>query len=285
LEVAKIKTPSGKTGLLGVIGHPIGHSLSPIMHNAAFDADGVDYVYVAMDVAPDLLPTAVEGLRALGFVGYNVTMPHKKAIIPLMDELDKAALLAGAVNTVVVEGGRLRGLNTDGSGFVEACEEAGVSLSGRSVLILGAGGAAAAIAVASLNEGASRLCIANRTEGRAEELRARLLGVARRAEILVSLFKEVGEVAEEAEIIINATYLGMKEADPLPFPARYLTAEKVVCDAVYLAGRETPLIRSARGSGARTVSGGRMLLYQGVQAQRVWTGREPNVEAMSDALA
>ena len=276
---------SGKTKLLGIIGHPIEHSLSPRMHNAAFAADGVDYVYVAMDVGPDRLPTAVKGLAALGFVGFNVTMPHKEAVLPLLDQLDEGARLTCAVNTVVVgKRGLLRGLNTDGSGFVEACGEAGVSLHGRRVLILGAGGAAAAIAVASLGEGASRLYIVNRTIGRAEKLCTRLLA-AHGTEVLVSTFDRLGEVAAEAEVLINATYLGMKEEDPLPLPAESLSAEKIVCDAVYLAGAETALIRRAREAGACTVSGGRMLLYQGVQAQRVWTDREPNVKAMSDALA
>jgi shikimate dehydrogenase len=257
------------------------------MHNAAFAADGANYVYVAMDVGSDRLCAAVEGLVALGFVGFNVTMPHKEAVLLLMDEVDKAARLAGAVNTVVIgKGGLLRGFNTDGGGFVEACEEADVSLRGRRVLILGAGGAAAAIAGASLGEGASRLYIVNRTMGRAEKLRVKLSGSARSGvEVLVRSLDEVGEVAAEAEVLINATYLGMKKGDPLPLPAESLSAKKVVCDAVYTAGMETVLIRRAREAGARTVSGGRMLLYQGVQAQRIWTGREPNVKAMSEALA
>jgi shikimate dehydrogenase len=282
---------SGRTRLLGVIGHPIAHSLSPRMHNAAFatgrkDAGESEFAYVAMDVRPERLPAAVAGLTALGFVGFNVTMPHKEAILPLVDELDETARLAGAVNTVVVgEGGSLRGLNTDGSGFVEACGEAGVSFAGRRVLILGAGGAAAAIAVAVLGEGASRLYVANRTAWKAGELRAKLSEIALGAEVLACSIDEVGAVAEEVEVLINATYLGMKEGDTLPFPAGSLSAEKVVCDAVYLAGRETEVIRRAREAGARVVPGGRMLLYQGVQAQRVWTGREPSVEVMSDALA
>jgi shikimate dehydrogenase len=276
---------SGRTRLLGVIGHPIAHTLSPRMHNAAFAADGADYVYVAMDIRPGNLPVAVAGLAVLGFVGFNVTMPYKEEILPLVDGLDETARLAGAVNTVVVEeGGLLRGLNTDGSGFVEACKEAGVTFAGRRVLILGAGGAAAAIAVAVLREGASRLYLANRTARKAEDLRARLSEVALGAEIQVCPFDEVGDAAAEAEVLINATYLGMKEGQPLPLPPESLTAEKVVCDAVYLAGRETGLIRRARKVGACVVPGGRMLLYQGVQAQRVWTGREPNVEVMSDAL-
>ena len=281
---------SGRTKLLGVIGHPIAHSLSPRIHNAAFavgnhDTGEAEYAYVAMEVRPERLAAAVAGLAALGFVGFNVTMPHKEAILPLVDELDETARLAGAVNTVVVgEGGSLRGLNTDGSGFVEACGEVGVSFAARHVLIVGAGGAAAAVAVAVLGEGASRLYVANRTARKAGELRAKLSEVALGAEVLACAIDEVGGVAEEAEVLINATYLGMNEGDPLPFPAGSLSAEKVVCDAVYLAGRETELIRRAREAGARVVTGGRMLLYQGVQAQRVWTGREPNVEVMSDAL-
>jgi shikimate dehydrogenase len=278
--------------LLGVIGHPIGHSLSPRMHNAAFAAEridpvgGADYIYVAMDVRPDRLRTAVAGLAALGFVGFNVTMPHKEAVLSLVDELEDTARIAGAVNTVVVgEGGLLRGLNTDGSGFVEACEEAGISFAGRRVLILGAGGAAAAIAVAVLAEGASRLYVANRTLRKAEELCAKLPEAAGGAEVLAYPFDRVEDGAAEAEVLINATYLGMKEGDPLPFSAASLNAEKIVCDAVYLSGGETALIRRAREAGARVVPGGRMLLYQGVQAQRVWTGREPNVEVMSDALS
>ena len=282
---------SGRTRLLGVIGHPIAHSLSPPMHNAAFavgrkEAGEAEYVYVAMDVRPERLPGAVAGLSALGFVGFNVTMPHKEAVLPFVDELDETARLAGAVNTVVVgEGGSLRGLNTDGSGFVEACGEAEVHFSGRRVLVLGAGGAAAAIAVAVLGEGASQLYIANRTARKSGELRAKLSEVAFGAEVLTCSIDELGGVVEEVEVLINATYLGMKEGDPLPFPAGSLSAEKVVCDAVYLAGRETELIRRAREAGARVVPGDRMLLYQGVQAQRVWTGREPNVEAMDGALA
>jgi shikimate dehydrogenase len=286
LGVTKYKMLNATTKLLGIIGHPVGHSLSPHMHNAAFAHDGSDYMYVAMDVLPDRLTEAVEGLRALGFVGFNVTMPHKESVLSLVDELDEAARLVGAVNTVVTqEGSLLRGFNTDGSGFVEACGEAEVSFAGRRVLLLGAGGAAAAIAAASLKEGASHLQVVNRTLSRAEELCTKLSKVARGAQVEARPLDEVAESAAEAEIIINATYLGMKKGDPLPLPALSITAQKVVCDAVYLRGEETVLIQQARRTGARTVSGGRMLLYQGVQSQRIWTGREPNVEVMSHALA
>lgn len=271
--------------MLGVIGHPVEHSLSPRMHNASFAATGLDYVYVPLDVKPERLSEAVAGLRALGFGGFNVTMPHKESILPLLDELEEPAQLTGAVNTVVLEEGVSRGTNTDGSGFVEACAEAGVGFAGTRVVLLGAGGAAAAIGAAVLGEGASTLRLVNRTRERAERLRERLLAAYPASELSVYETSETDEAVQGTDIAINATYLGMKEGDPLPLPADTLGAFSAVCDAVYLRGAETDLVRLARERGLRTVSGGRMLLYQGVQAQRLWTGREPGVRAMSDALA
>jgi shikimate dehydrogenase len=276
---------SGRTVLLGVIGHPITHTLSPKMHNAAFAASGLDYVYVAMDVLPEDLPAAVCGLGALGFRGFNVTMPHKEAVLPLLDELDAAARASGAVNTVVVEERGLRGANTDGSGFVEACGESGVGFEGAKVLVVGAGGAAAAIAVAVLGEGARELRILNRSRWRAEKLRDRLQEGYPGAGISVYDATDPEGAAWGASVIVNATYLGMKDGDPLPLPTSCLGTDTVICDAVYRPGRETGFIRLARGRGLRTVSGGQMLLYQGVQAQRIWTGKEPDVRAMSDALS
>lgn len=276
---------SGKTRLLGVIGHPISHSLSPRMHNAAFAADGVDYAYVAMDVPPERLEDAVNGLSALGFVGFNVTMPHKASIIPLLDKLDEPARVSGAVNTVVIRDGVLHGMNTDGGGFVEACAESGVSFAGKRVLLLGAGGAAAAIAVAVLDEKVRSLTIANRTLSRAEELAAKVSGIGGSAEITVTSLDGAAEETEAADVIVNTTYLGMKAADELPVSAEHLGPDKVVYDAVYLRGDVTQLVRRAEEAGATTVPGERMLLYQGVQAQRAWTGREPNVEVMRDAIS
>ena len=270
--------------MLGVIGHPIEHSLSPKMHNAAFAASDLDYLYVPLDVRPQDLPAAVGGIGALGFKGFNVTMPHKEAIVPLLDELEETALLAGVVNTVVVEEGGLRGLNTDGSGFLEACGEAGVVFFGRRVLLLGAGGAAAAIAFAVLGEGARELRIANRTPGRAERLRARLRAAFPGARIEAYALTDLAEAAREADAVVNATYLGMRESDPVPVPFEHLEAGAVVCDAVYRPGG-TEFVKQARGRGLRAVAGGRMLLYQGVQAQRLWTGREPDVRVMSGAIS
>lgn len=255
------------------------------MHNAAFAADGVDYAYLAMDVLPESLERAVNGLAAVGFVGFNVTMPHKENILPLLDELDEPASISGAVNTVVARDNGLSGMNTDGSGFVEACTESGVELAGKRVLLLGAGGAAAAIAVAVLGEKVSGLTISNRTLGRAEGLAEKVAGVGEDTEIKAISLDAAAEESAEADVIVNTTYLGMKGYDQMPIPVECLEPHKVVCDAVYLRGAVTELIRRAREVGAETVPGGRMLLYQGVQAQRVWSGREPSVEVMKDAIS
>lgn len=281
---------NGETRLLGVMGYPVSHSLSPRMHNAAFGAEAeragrtVEYAYVPLAVAPEELERAVAGLGALGFRGANVTMPHKSAVLPLMDEIDDASRVAGAVNTIVVERDLLRGMNTDGSGFVEACNESGVDLRESRVLLLGAGGAAAAVAVAVLAEGASTVEVANRTPGRAEKLKQRLSSVSGGGRVSTRPVEELEAAAREAGVLINTTYLGMEDDDPLPVPGSCLREGLAVCDAVYRAGAETRLVREAQSRGARTVSGGRMLLYQGVASQRAWTGREPDVEAMSRAL-
>jgi shikimate dehydrogenase len=276
---------SGRTRLLGVIGHPISHTLSPKMHNASFAASGLDYIYVPMDVRPESLPAAVSGLRALGFRGFNVTMPHKEAILPLLDEVDEAARIMGAVNTVVGQGGSLRGTNTDGSGFVEACAELGIGFEGARVLLVGAGGTAAAIAVAILGEGARELRILNRSRWRAEKLQDRLWVAYPGVGISLYDATDPEGAARGADAIVNTTYLGMKHEDPLPLPLNCLGENTVVCDAVYRPGGETKFVRLAKERGLRTLAGERMLLYQGVQAQRIWTGEEPDVRAMSDALS
>ncbi len=271
--------------MLGVIGHPIAHSMSPLMHNASFAATGLDYAYLPLDVRPEVLRNAVAGLGALGFQGFNVTMPHKEAILPLLDEVDAAARLVGAVNTVVVDGGRLLGTNTDGPGFLEACGESGVDFAGARALVVGAGGAAAAISAAVLGAGARRLGLLNRSAWRAEGLKRRLEQTYPHAEVCVHLAGEPQVAVRGVTVIVNATYLGMKDDDPPPVPQECLAEGMAVCDAVYRRGAETLFVRLARERGLATVSGDRMLLYQGVHAQRLWTGKNPDVQAMKQALA
>jgi shikimate dehydrogenase len=277
---------SGKTRLLALIGHPVSHSLSPAMHNASFAADGLDFVYVCLDVAQDDLPAAVRGSAALNLRGFNVTMPHKRAMVSLVDELDEDARASGAVNTVVIdettEGRILRGFNTDGGGMVMACREAGIELEDRSVLLLGAGGAATAIALAFGREGISHLHVVNRTAEGAEEMAQKLRGAGMKG---TTVHPYDPKDLPESDVIVNSTSLGMKDEDPLPLAESYLTPNAAVCDAVYRPGCETRLVRTCRERGIPAVTGDRMLLYQGVLAQQLWTGRSPNVQAMDRAIS
>jgi shikimate dehydrogenase len=254
------------------------------MHNAAFVRDDIDFLYVCLDVDSDSLSAAVEGLKALKFRGFNVTMPHKRAMVGLVDELDDGAFISGAVNTVVIEDSRTRGYNTDGGGMVTACEEAGIELSGKNVLLLGSGGTAAAIAFAFCEAGVRELHIVSRNVENAASLRDKLIltGVEQlSAHPLEALKQEVSD----ADVIVNATPLGMERGDPWPLPPERVWEGTAVCDVVYRPGTETPLVRLAKERGAPVVAGGRMLLYQGVLAQKLWTGRDPNVEAMDRAIS
>src|SRR5215203_5697798 len=180
--------------------------------------------------------------------------------------------------------GLLRGHNTDGGGMVGACREAGIGLAGKRVLLLGAGGVAAAIALAFGGEGIGELRIVNRSIEPARELLGKLRSAGLR-KVEVSSGDALDKAAAETEVIVNATSLGMRDGDPLPIPVEHLGGGRTVCDAVYCPGGETALIREARVRGARVVAGERMLLYQGVLAQRFWTGREPNMEAMDGAIS
>ena len=273
-----------KTKLLALFGAPVGHSLSPAMHNASFAADGLDFVYVALNVRAEDLPAAVRGAAVLGLRGFNVTMPHKRAMVPLVDSLDEGARISGAVNTVVIEGQKLRGFNTDGPGMVEACREADVKLEGQVVMLLGAGGAAASIAAAFCDEGIGKLHIVNRNPEHAATLADKLREVGKSVEIEAHPIG-VLDGTVRAPIVVNTTPLGMREGDPLPLPPEYLDGGTTLVDAVYLPGAETALVRQARERGAGVVTGQRMLLYQGALAQRLWTGRQPNVEVMDRTLS
>ena len=254
------------------------------MHNAAFAEDGLDFVYVCLDVDAEDLPGAVQGLKALKLRGFNVTMPHKRAVVGLVDGLDDGARVSGAVNTVVIEASGMRGYNTDGGGMVMACQEAGIELSGKSVLLLGSGGTAAAIAVAFGKAGIGDLHIVSRDVGHAARLRDKLRRTGMEG-ISVGSLAALEQEAPGADVAVNATPLGMKEDDPLPLPPEFVQESRAVCDVVYRPGKETPLVRLAKEGGARVVAGGRMLLYQGVLAQKLWTGRNPNVGAMDRAIS
>ena len=271
---------------LGIIGYPIGHSMSPVFQQAALDACGVDAKYVAYQVAPDEVGEFVNGLRQPGIMGINVTVPHKEAVIPFLDEIDDWATEAGAVNTIVNRQGRLTGHNTDGYGFLRALREGGdFEPQGRRTLILGAGGAARGVVLALAREGVGNLTIANRTLERAENLAqlARGRGITSNAIPLSS--PELTEAAAKAELIVNCTTVGMTHGpgeDETPLSAESIPSTALVYDLVYNP-LETRLLREAAQTGAKTLGGIQMLVYQGAASFEMWLERPAPVPVMLDA--
>lgn len=278
-------TLSGMTHMVGIIGWPVGHSLSPALHNAAFAALGLDYAYVPLPVAPGRVREAVEGVRALGFRGANVTVPHKQAVLQYLDEVDPDASLSGAVNTIVVEGGRLTGRNTDVAGFGRALTElAPESLRDVPVLLLGAGGAARAAVVWLARVGAS-VTVVNRTLQAAEEVvavaRAAAPELAARA---VPLATVTAEQVAAAGLIVNATTLGMAGAGKVPgVIVDNVRGDHVVFDVVYTR-QPTPLVAQARRRGALAADGLSMLIWQAAAAFELWTGLAAPLDVMRSAV-
>lgn len=263
--------------------HPAGHSLSPAMHNAAFEALGIDAVYRAVDVPPLELADRVTKLRDSGTLGANVTIPHKEAALPLMDRLSEAARTIGAVNTIVAQGPDLFGDNTDAGGFLRAVAEAGIQPRGRHVLVLGAGGAARAVAYALATAGAEPIHVFNRTAERAARLAA---GLASFGDLRVVEERDLAIVGRSCDLLIHATSVGMEgtgtEGD-LPLPADALPADGAVVDIVYRPAR-TPLLRLAAQRGLVAQNGVAMLVHQGAAAFEQWTGRAAPTDVMRSAL-
>lgn len=271
-----------QTQIYGVMGWPIGHTASPAMHNAAYAALGMNARYLVFAVAPGLEGDAVRGLRALGARGVNVTVPHKQAVIPHLDELRGAAAALGAVNVIAREGNRLIGYNTDAAGFLRALEEADMAPAGAEALMLGAGGAARAVLYALRLGGASAVHIANRTREKADALAAAFSTPECTVKPAPQEQDAFCAVARRVKIIVNTTSLGMKAGDPLPMPPELIEPRHSVVDIVYNPW-ETPLLEAARRAGARSSNGYGMLLHQAAEAFRIWTGREAPLEPMRAA--
>jgi shikimate dehydrogenase len=258
--------------LLYLLGHPVAHSLSPAMQNAALRALGLDYEYRLMPVPPEDLEKKADELRDLSIAGFNVTIPHKVAVLPLLDELDETASAVGAVNTVVNSGGRLRGYNTDCVAAARALREVYGDLAGCRVVVLGAGGAARAVA-SGLAPHAEWISVLARDEAKAKALAGEVRGQTG-AEIRGGDLGGVGELLSSADILVNATPVGMSpNKGESPVEARALHTGLLVFDLVYNPER-TRLLRDAEAAGARTLGGLAMLVYQGAEAFRLWTGRE-----------
>jgi shikimate dehydrogenase len=273
---------TGGTRVAAVIGHPVAHSLSPALHNAAFTASGADWVYTAFDVAPGEAARALDAMRTLGLGGLSVTMPHKEAMAAAVDVCAPAARALDSVNTVVRRrDGRLEGHSTDGDGFVASLHEVGRQVDGRAVVVLGAGGAARSVIDALARAGAASIVVVNRSAEGAR-LAARLGGAAGR----------VGSIADvaDADIVVNATSIGMgapgmsvgTDSDETPLPIEHLRASHVVADLVYHP-LDTPLLRAARLVGATAVDGLGMLVHQAALQQQLWLGRLPDTAVMRAA--
>jgi shikimate dehydrogenase len=263
----------GNTELYGIFGYPIGHSLSPLMHNTAFAHHGIDALYLPFAVHPSHVESAVKAIVALHIRGVNVTIPHKQAVMPWLDTLAPEARLIGAVNTIHLQDGRLYGYNTDGIGFLRSLEDAGGAVAGRTALLLGAGGAARAIAVQLCMAGMRRLYLTNRTRPRAEELATFLKQHLPDTDISVVAMgaSSLATLLPRTDIVVNATAVGMHADDPMVLPVTALRPQHLVCDIVYRP-LHTPLLRAAQEQGAQTVDGLGMLLHQGAKAFEIWTG-------------
>ena len=270
--------PTATTRVAGVLGHPIKHSLSPVLHNAAFAEIGLDWAYVAFDVPDGGCPAALAGVRALGVQGLSVTMPHKRSVAMVCDELSPTATALGAANTVVRRHDRLIGDATDGPGFLAALRAAGHDPAGRTCLVLGAGGAAAAVVLALAQAGAKRVGVLARRPEAAEEVAA-LAGTAG----CVAVETDV----EGADLLVNATSVGMREtagegAMPFGLDPACLSRDQVVADLVYYPLR-TPLLAAAEAAGATPVDGLGLLVHQAALAFELWTGVEAPLGVMAAA--
>ena len=278
---------TGKTKIVSIFGYPIEHTFSPLMHNAAFSALGLDYCYIPFEVRPEDLKSALESIRALNIRGVNITVPHKEAVIKYLDELSKEAKLIGAVNTIENRNGRLIGHNTDGRGFIKSLlEDAKTKVKGKSVLLIGAGGAGKGVAVSCALEGASEVVIANRTIKKAEELAKYLSRHFKKIKFFaIPLEKhKILNAIVKIDILINATSLGLQGKGLLPISQKDLHRDLVIYDLIYNP-QITPLLKIARRAGVKkAVNGLGMLIHQGAIAFQIWTGKKPPVDVMKKAV-
>jgi shikimate dehydrogenase len=273
---------SGKTRVYGVIGDPIEHTLSPAIHNAAFNHLNLDFVFLAFRVKAADLEKAIQGMRGLGIQGLNVTMPHKSRVISFLDEVDPTVKFLGSANTILNKEGRLSGFNTDGVGALKALRENGAELSEKKVLLLGAGGAAKAIAFALAEVG--ELVVLNRTADKAKELAA-VLGQRFGKKVVGGPLSSdtVQKNLRDSDILINSTKVGMHphENQTIVEP-QWLRSDLTVMDIVYNP-IETRLAKDAKAAGAKVISGVEMLIYQGAASFELWTSRSAPIEVMRRA--
>ncbi len=279
---------SGNTKIVGIIGHPVEHSLSPVIQNACFKELGLDFCYLPFHLFPQDLKAGIGFLRVMrNFRGLNVTIPHKETVLPLLDEVTKEAEEIGAVNTIeILENRSLKGHNTDARGFLAAFrEKIGTSLKNQSVLMVGAGGVARAVGHRLSKEGVSEIIVVNRTPSRAEALaqQLRVWSPPLKTQVINQDEADLSQFLSKTDLLINATSLGLHGTDPLPISLEGLKSTAVVCDLVY--HREgTSFLKMAKGKGFKTVDGLPMLIHQGALAFEIWTGRKAPIHIMKGAI-
>jgi shikimate dehydrogenase len=282
---SKLAPINAATRLCAVLGSPIRHSASPAMHNAAFAALGLNWRYLAFEVDPKSLRAAIEGARAINFVGLNLTVPHKLLAVGMVDELDASAEMWGAVNTIKFEVGsdgktRAIGFNTDADAIVTSLrEDLKVELSGAKVLLLGAGGAGRTAALKLAAENVAELFLVNRTASKAEEIAGEIQKQFPSVQVCV------GYPKTEVDLLLNATSLGLKSEDALPLDEKQFSFQqaRAVYDMIYKPA-ETKLLMAARTAGCRTANGIGMLVHQGAKAFDIWTGQSAPVGVMRRAV-
>lgn len=285
------KIIDGHTGLMALLGSPVAHSISPMMHNMAFEELGLNNIYVCFDVKEQELETAVAGLKAAGICGFNVTMPDKNKMTELVDELSPAARLIGAVNTVVNREGYLIGHNTDGVGYMRSVQDAGYDVIGQEMTLMGAGGAATAICVQAALDGVRKLNLFARSTSRFHERTVKLVeNIRKTTKCQITLYDQQDTGAlrtclAESAILVNATSVGMapKIDASIITDVSMFRPELIVSDIIYNP-KETKLLREAREAGCRTFNGMYMLLYQGAEAFRLWTGQDMPVAVIKEKL-
>lgn len=274
--------PTGTTNLICLLGSPVSHSISPAMHNTAFDALGLDYSYMAFDVSKEDLPIAVAGLKKINCCNFNLTMPLKTAIIPLLDEIDEAAELAQSVNTCVCQDGKLVGYTTDGIGFLESMKDCGIQYCGTTITILGAGGAATSIITQAAMEGVEKINIFKRKNASFQKVVdfADRLTKSTECDLFVYDMEDMDILnfsLQESDILINSTNVGMGDDDRSLVPKEFLRPDLTVCDVIYHPA-ETRLLKDAKACGCKTMNGKYMLLYQGAAAFKLWTGKDMPID-------
>lgn len=273
---------NSKTKLVGLLGYPLDHTLSPAIHNAAFEEKRINNVYLPIEVKPDNFGHVIKTISCMNFIGFNITIPFKVEVMKYLDAIDETAKCIGAVNTVVVRDGKLIGYNTDGTGFLKSFEEASNStIAEKKVLVLGSGGASKAICMTLALNKVGKLYICNRTHEKALTLANSInKKVSAISSAIPMEYNAINETIKKVDLLINTTSLGMfPRTDEMPIDGSLLNKGLIVCDIVYNP-RKTKLILEAERLGCKTVPGLGMLVYQGAEAFEIWTGTKAPVKLM-----